>query len=119
MESQVVNSTPTAAASESSSNSVIIHSKVAESTNLIISTAGVAEDRFSVFKLSLQLQLPVVHWYQGCNRVSYTRVEIENDFIQDDEKLFKDIHEMYAQNCGWLRQHFSIWRLERLEIVSV
>ena len=86
---------------------------------LIKSAVAPGEDFFSAFKISFQLQLPVVHWYQGYNRLSYTRVEIEDVSIQDDEKLFKDINEMYAQNRGWLRRHFSIWRLERLEIVRV
>src|SRR5437762_10148491 len=63
--------------------------------------------------------LPFFHRYRRYNRLSHIRIKIINASVQDDEKMFRDLREQYQINRGKLRQLFSVWRLECVQIVRL
>ena len=65
------------------------------------------------------MYLPMCHWYRQYERLSYAKVRVINDRIEDDEHLFTQIRSTYFRSRGWVRHVFSWWRLRRIDRVKV
>lgn len=63
--------------------------------------------------------LPLCVWSKSYTRLFHAHIQIIDDSNEDDEKIFRQIREIYNINRGYIRRLFSWWRLKKIERVKV